>query len=107
MGVLSILLEWFGVNVVVSGIFDFILLKEGSWFIFLSGVVLLCEGENDLCIQLGEVIQFYYLDKLKLVLVFVCYVLGIRGIVCIVERFGVVYVGDEIDVYFYQWKVKL
>ncbi|WP_024572950.1 MOSC domain-containing protein, partial [Bacillus subtilis] len=74
--------------------------------IFPSGAALLCEGENDPCIQPGEVIQSYYPDQPKLAPAFVRHALGIRGIVCIVERPGAVYTGDEIEVHSYQRKVK-
>ncbi|ADM39051.1 MOSC domain-containing protein [Bacillus spizizenii ATCC 6633 = JCM 2499] len=106
MGVPSILPEWLGANVAVSGIPDLTSLKEGSRLIFPSGAALLCEGENDPCIQPGEVIQSYYPDKPKLAPAFVRHALGIRGIVCIVERPGAVYAGDEIDVHSYQRKAK-
>lgn len=50
MGIFYIFFEWFGVNIVISGFFVLMLFKEGNRIIFLSGVFLLCEGENDLCI---------------------------------------------------------
>lgn len=98
--------EWLGANVAVSGMPDLTSLKEGSRIIFPSGAALLCEGENDPCIQPGEVIQSYYPDQPKLASAFVRHALGIRGIVCIVERPGAVYTGDEIEVHSYQRKVK-
>lgn len=106
MGVPSIFPEWLGANVAISGIPDFTTLKEGSRLIFPSGAALLCEGENDPCIQPGEVIQSYYPDKPKLAPAFVRHALGIRGIVCIVERPGTVYAGDEIIVHSYQRNIK-
>lgn len=106
MGVPRILPEWLGANVAVSGMPDLTSLKEGSRIIFPSGAALLCEGENDPCIQPGEVIQSYYPDQPKLAPAFVRHALGIRGIVCIVERPGAVYTGDEIEVHSYQRKVK-
>ncbi len=105
MGVPRIFPEWLGANVAVSGIPDLTTLKEGSRIIFPRSRSL-CEGENDPCIQVGEVIQSYYPEQPKLAPAFVRHALGIRGIVCIVERPGVVYAGDEIEVHSYQRKVK-
>ncbi|MBY8911145.1 MOSC domain-containing protein [Bacillus sp. YC2] len=104
MGIPNIFPEWLGANIAISGFPSLTLLKEGSRIIFPSGASFLCEGENDPCIQPGEIIQSYYPDHPKLAAAFVRHALGKRGIVCIVERPGDICAGDTIDIHSYEPK---
>ncbi|AME07675.1 MOSC domain-containing protein [Bacillus siamensis] len=104
MGVSHIFPEWLGANIAISGFSALTPLKEGSRMIFPSGASLLCEGENDPCIQPGEIIQSFYPDQPKLAAAFVRHAMGRRGIVCIVERPGDICTGDSVAIHSYEPK---
>ncbi len=104
MGISHIFPEWLGANIAISGFSALTPLKEGSRMIFPSGASLLCEGENDPCIQPGEVIQSFYPDQPKLAAAFVRHAMGRRGIVCIVERPGDICTGDAVTIHSYEPK---
>lgn len=97
----AVLPEWLGANIALSGLPQLTHVREGSRLVFPSGVALLCEGENEPCIQPGEVIQKQFPDKPKLASRFVRHAMGRRGIVCVVERPGVIAQGDQVDVWSY------
>ncbi|MED4373747.1 MOSC domain-containing protein [Bacillus licheniformis] len=97
----AVLPEWLGANIALSGLPDLTSLREGSRIVFPSGASLLSEGENEPCIQPGEVIQEQFPDKPKLASRFVRHAMGRRGIVCIVERPGLIHQGDQAEVWAY------
>ncbi|ATH92911.1 molybdenum cofactor sulfurase [Bacillus glycinifermentans] len=97
----AVLPEWLGANIALSGLPQLTHVREGSRLVFPSGAALLCEGENEPCIQPGEVIQKQFPDKPKLASRFVRHAMGRRGIVCVVERPGVIAQGDQVDVWSY------
>ncbi|MBG9913379.1 MOSC domain-containing protein [Bacillus sonorensis] len=97
----AVLPEWLGANISLSGLPHLTRLREGSRLVFPSGAALLCEGENEPCVQPGEVIQKQFPDKPKLASRFVRQAMGRRGIVCVVERPGLICQGDRVDVWSY------
>ena len=97
----AVLPEWLGANIALSGLPQLTHVREGSRLVFPSGAALLCEGENEPCIQPGEVIPKQFPDKPKLASRFVRHAMGRRGIVCVVERPGVIAQGDQVDVWSY------
>jgi hypothetical protein len=99
LGVESIQPEWLGANIVVSGFPSFSQLPSGSRLLFPSGASLYCEGENFPCIYLGQIIQSKYEENLKLPQRFVKEAYGLRGIVCSVEREGVITQNSSIDIW--------
>ncbi|MEC1262277.1 MOSC domain-containing protein [Bacillus swezeyi] len=101
LNVPAVLPEWLGANIALSGLPHLSSLREGSRLIFPSGAALLCEGENEPCIQPGEVIQEQFPDKPKLASRFVRHAMGRRGIVCVVERPGLINQGDQAEVWSY------
>ncbi|PYE42385.1 MOSC domain-containing protein [Paenibacillus barcinonensis] len=89
--------EWLGANILVRGIERLTELPAGTRFLFPDGTGLICEGENLPCVHPGKVIeQFYGLDGLRKK--FVPAARKKRGIVCSVEREGVINTGDTIEV---------
>ncbi|WP_390622058.1 MOSC domain-containing protein [Numidum massiliense] len=58
-------------------------------------------SENLPCTQPGEIIQRHYPQQSKLASKFVKSALGLRGIVCVVERPGKIAPGDEVEVIVY------
>ena len=99
LGIERILPEWLGANIFISGFPDLTQLKEGSRILFPSGAGLLCEGENDPCIQPGKVLQQQFPDEEKLAPRFVKAAMGLRGIVAIVECQGEIHSGEEVEIF--------
>ncbi len=102
LGVPEIRPEWLGANVVVRGFPDLTRLPNGSRILFPSGAGLLCEGENQPCRHPGDVIQSHYPDVSKLSARFVEHAQRRRGIICIVERPGVITSSGEATVVVYE-----
>jgi MOSC domain-containing protein YiiM len=101
LGIETVLPQWLGANMAISGFSGLTALTEGSRIVFPSGAGLVCEGENLPCIQPGEVIQSMYPSKLKLASKFVKAAYGRRGIICTVECRGPIAVNDLIEVIAY------
>lgn len=101
LGVETVLPEWLGANVAVKGFPNLTRLREGSRIVFPSGAGLLCEGENQPCIHPGKVIQGHYPDTPGLANRFVRLAMGLRGIVCIVERPGKIAPGETVKIVAY------
>lgn len=102
MGVDTIDPAWLGANLSFSGIPDFTLLPKGTKLIFPSGAVLVVEGENMPCIGPGRVIVAKYPDVGVSPNRFVKAAMHKRGLVGMVERAGVVRVGDTVTVEVYE-----
>ncbi|OYD07216.1 MOSC domain-containing protein [Paludifilum halophilum] len=89
-----VLPQWLGANLVIRGFPFLTRLPSGSRIIFPTGAGLVCEGENLPCTQPGNVIQEQYPEKKRMVSSFVKAAMGLRGIVCMVEKPGFIHPGD-------------
>lgn len=98
MGVEQIQPEWLGANLFLSGFPNLTKLTMGSRILFPGGASLMCMGENLPCTFPGEEIQKHYPHHDKLALRFVKAGYQRRGIVCLVEKTGVIYDGDEVQI---------
>lgn len=90
--------EWLGANLLVKGFPDLTKLTLGSRILFPSGAGLICMGENKPCTLPGEEIQQHYEDHHKLATRFVKAGYKRRGIVCAVERPGIIHDTDEVQI---------
>lgn len=104
LGVESVLPEWLGANVLVKGFPELTKLTMGSRILFPSGAGLICMGENQPCTLPGDEIQKHYDDHEKLSLRFVRAGYKRRGIVCAVERPGIIHENDEVQVWVNDFK---
>jgi hypothetical protein len=98
MGVEYVLPEWLGANLLLKGFSDLTKLTIGSRILFQNGAGLICMGENKPCTLPGEEIQKHYEDYPKLASRFVKAGFKRRGIVCAVERPGLVSEGEEVQI---------
>lgn len=98
LGVESVQPEWLGANVLVKGFPELTKLTMGSRILFPSGAGLICMGENQPCTLPGDEIQKHYEDHEKLSFRFVRAGYKRRGIVCAVERPGIIHENDEVQV---------
>jgi hypothetical protein len=98
LGVEAVLPEWLGANVLVKGFPEWTKLTMGSRILFPSGAGLICMGENQPCTLPGDEIQKHYEDHEKLSLRFVRAGYKRRGIVCAVEKPGIIHANDEVQV---------
>jgi hypothetical protein len=98
LGVESIRPEWLGANVLVKGFPKLTKLTMGSRILFPSGAGLICMGENQPCTLPGDEIQKHYEEHEKLSLRFVRAGNKRRGIVCAVERPGIIHEHDDVQV---------
>jgi hypothetical protein len=98
LGVESVLPEWLGANVLIKGFPELTKLTMGSRILFPSGAGLICMGENQPCTLPGDEIQKHYEDHEKLSFRFVRAGYKRRGIVCAVERPGMIHKNDEVQV---------
>ncbi|MBI2124950.1 MOSC domain-containing protein [Candidatus Woesearchaeota archaeon] len=90
--------EWLGANMIVSGIPHLTQLPSTSRLYFPNNVTLIVFGENYPCKYPGEVIQEQYQNIPKLDSNFVKAAMHRRGLVSLVEREGIIRVGDEVKV---------
>jgi hypothetical protein len=98
LGVTSIRPEWLGANVLVKGFPELTKLTMGSRILFPSGAGLICMGENQPCTLPGDEIQKHYEEHEKLSLRFVRAGYKRRGIVCAVERPGIIHEHDDVQI---------
>lgn len=98
LGIESILPEWLGANILIEGFPDFTKLTMGSRILFPSGAGLICMGENQPCTLPGDEIQKQYVDHEKVSFRFVRAGYKRRGIVCAVERPGIIQENDEVQI---------
>jgi hypothetical protein len=94
----EVLPEWLGANIFIKGFPDFTKLTIGSRILFPSGAGLICMGENLPCTFSGDEIQKNYRDHKKLSTRFVKAGYRRRGIVCAVERPGIIHENDEVEI---------
>ena len=90
--------EWLGANLLVEGISSFTLLPSLARLFFTSGAVLLVMEENLPCSNPGKVLQAQYPEAARLARKFPRAALHRRGLVAVVERPGIIQVGDEVHV---------
>jgi len=98
LGVESVLPEWLGANLLLKEFPDLTKLTMGSRILFPSGAGLICMGENQPCTLPGDEIQKHYEDHEKLSFRFVRAGYKRRGIVCAVERPGIIHENDEVQI---------
>jgi hypothetical protein len=90
--------EWLGANLLLKGFPELTKLTMGSRILFPSGAGLICMGENQPCTLPGDEIQKHYEEHEKLSLRFVRAGYKRRGIVCAVERPGMIHENDEVQI---------
>lgn len=99
MGLPEVRPEWLGANLLVSGFNHLTQLPAGTRLLFPDGTGLICEGENEPCIGPGKKIEAAY-DETGLRHKFVPAAKNRRGIVCSVEREGLIKRGDMMRLIF-------
>lgn len=92
---------WVGANLVLTGITDFTRLPKGSKLIFPSGAVLVVEAENMPCKGPGKVIASKYPDRNMTPTHYPKAAMHKRGLVGVIERAGVVHLGDGVTIQVY------
>lgn len=97
LGIPEIRPEWLGSNIILRNFPDITSLPQGARLIFSSGTGLISEGENLPCIGPGKVIASFY-DKTSLAPAFVKAATKLRGIVCSVEREGIIRDDDTVQI---------
>ena len=102
MGIKQIDPSWVGANLAFTDIPNFTLLPKGTKLIFPSGAVLLVEAENMPCVLPGRVIASKYPDLKLSPNRFPKAAMHKRGLVGVIERAGVVHVGDVVTVQVYE-----
>ena len=96
LGIPAIDPQWFGANMVLSGIADLTLLLPSTRFQFPSGAVLVADMENLPCSQIAEVVARHHPEvQFKIVRA----ATNRRGLTAWVEREGWVGQGDEVAVW--------
>ena len=90
--------EWLGANLVVEGISSFTLVPSVSRLFFSSGVVLAVMDENLPCSNPGKVLQEQFPQISGLAGEFPRAALHRRGLVAVVDRPGIIRVGDELHI---------
>jgi MOSC domain-containing protein YiiM len=86
---------WIGANLLISGIERLSFLPRGSRLMFPSGATIFVTDQNGPCRFSGASIARHYPEKQGLDLLFPKVAQGMRGFVAMVERAGLVHVGDE------------
>ncbi|MBI1278719.1 MAG: MOSC domain-containing protein [Anaerolineaceae bacterium] len=102
MGVEFIDPSWVGANLSFTGIPNFTRLPKGTKFVFPSGAVLVVEAENAPCVGPGRVIASKYPDLNLSPNRFPRAAIHKRGLVGVIERAGIVHVGDPVTVQIYE-----
>jgi hypothetical protein len=98
MNIFEIIPEWLGANIAVREYEQLSQIPIGTRLIFPDGTGLICEGENLPCIGPGREIENVY-NILGLKNQFVTAAKKLRGIVCSVEREGIIHKGDTVKIY--------
>ena len=94
-----------GANLCVEGIPEFSLLPKGTKLLFPSGAVLLVEGYNPPCAEMGAQIVAKHAARSGEPLAATAWLrpaVGRRGVVGIVDVPGVIKAGDEVEVRVYE-----
>lgn len=96
LGIDAIQPEWLGANLLVSGIPALTLLPPASRMTFPGGVVLVTQGENEPCVNVGRVFKEVLPAKIHHESDFVKAAVRKRGIVAWIEHPGTISPGDEV-----------
>jgi len=96
LGIGQIRPEWLGANLLVSGIPALTLLPPASRMTFPGGVVLVTQGENEPCVNVGRVFKEVLPEQVKHEADFVKAAVRKRGIVAWIEHPGTISPGDDI-----------
>jgi len=102
MGIERIEAGWVGANLAFTGIPNFTSLPKGTKLVFPSGAVLVVEAENMPCTGPGPVIAAHYPDLNLSPNSFPKAAIHKRGLVGVIERAGIVHVGDVVTVQVYE-----
>ncbi len=102
MGIDRIDPGWIGANLAFTNIPNFTLLPRGTKLIFPSGAVLVVEAENMPCTGPGRVIAAKYPELKLSPNRFPKAAMHKRGLVGVVERAGLVRVGEPVTVQIYE-----
>lgn len=102
MGVSKIDPAWLGANLCLVGIPNLTQLPKGSRLTFPDGTVLEVEEENLPCINPGKVIRSQFPSCGIKPNLFVKVSMHLRGIVGVVNRAGIIRVGDQVQISVYQ-----
>lgn len=89
--------EWIGANLLVRGLPHFSFLPAGTHLFFEGGAVLVATGLNKPCRVAGAAIERHVADGRDLALAFPQKAQGLRGIVAVVERPGVIAAGSGFE----------
>ncbi|MCS7464772.1 MOSC domain-containing protein [Paenibacillus doosanensis] len=97
LGIAELLPEWLGANILLSGYEELTSLPQGARLLFPDGAGLICEGENAPCTDAGQAIaEAEGIPGIKTAFVKTAY--RMRGIVCSVEREGMIRQGDPVKI---------
>lgn len=81
---------WLGANLVVSGVANFSFLPRGTHLFPVGGAVLTVTDQNAPCTLAGDAISRQVPDRPEIRLQFSALAQGLRGVVAVVERPGVI-----------------
>jgi hypothetical protein len=98
LSVPTILPEWVGANLLISGVSELTKLSPGSRLYFANGAGLVIEGENTPCTTAGGALQEQYPEIEGLATRFPKQAIGKRGLVAWVERAGQIKKGESVVV---------
>ena len=104
MGVEQIEAGWTGANLALTGIPHFTMLPKGTKLVFPSGAVLVVEAENMPCTGPGRVIASKYPETKLTPQRFPKAGMHKRGLVGVIERAGIIHVGDTVVIQVYEAK---
>jgi MOSC domain-containing protein YiiM len=97
LGIHEVKPEWLGANLLLDDVPQLTALPAGTTLVFASGAALTCEGDNDPCRKAGARIE-REAGAEGVAARFVKAAAGRRGILCSVERPGVIAAGDAVQV---------
>jgi len=89
--------EWLGANLIIRGLEQLTLLPAGARLLFPDGTGLICEGENEPCRKPAKMIESI-LEQPGIASRFMPAAKKRRGIVCSIEREGIIRQGDTIQI---------
>lgn len=98
LGLAEIKPEWLGANVFTSGIPALTQLPPSSRMSFPGGVMLVVQGENDPCVDVGKVLKARFPEQIAQEADFVKAAVHLRGIVAWIEHPGFICPSDEIRI---------
>lgn len=98
LGIPTLLPEWYGANLCLSGIERFTLLPAGTRLYCEGGVSIYLTGENDPCMNVGRIVEAQYPEIHDLGARFVKTAMHRRGVVGVIERAGLLKTGEVVEV---------